>query len=68
MDYATAWMRRILEDVWQLDLQVVTREFILVGVNAVLDQFADMADQLRVRAGEEAARHGRNLATILKAV
>lgn len=67
-DHATAWMRRILEDVWQLDLEVVTREFTLVGVNPALDQFADMADQLRVRAEEEAARHGRNLATISTAV
>jgi FMN-dependent NADH-azoreductase len=61
-DHATAWMRRILEDVWQLDLDVVTREFTLVGVNPALDQFTEMADELRVRAEEAAARHGRSLA------
>jgi FMN-dependent NADH-azoreductase len=66
-DHATAWMRRILEDVWQLDLGVVTREFTLVGVNPSLEQFTDLADELRVRAEEEAARHGRTLATISKA-
>jgi len=65
-DHATAWMRRILEDVWQLDLDVVTREFTLVGVNPALDQFTDLADELRVRAEEEAARHGRALATMPK--
>ncbi len=32
-DHATGWMRRILEDVWQLDLRVVEGEFTLVGVN-----------------------------------
>jgi FMN-dependent NADH-azoreductase len=61
-DHATAWMRRILEDVWQLDLEVVTREFTLVGVNPALDQFTELADQLRVRAEAEAVRHGRALA------
>jgi FMN-dependent NADH-azoreductase len=66
-DHATAWMRRILEDVWQLDLDVVTREFTLVGVNPALDQFTDMADELRVRAEEEAARHGRTLAATPRA-
>jgi FMN-dependent NADH-azoreductase len=66
-DHATAWMRRILEDVWQLDLEVVTREFTLVGVNPALDQFTELADELRVRAEEQAARHGRTLAAVPKA-
>lgn len=65
-DHSTAWMRRILEDVWQLDLDVVTREFTLVGVNPALDQFTELADELRVRAEEEAARHGRAFATLRK--
>ncbi|PZE31397.1 flavodoxin family protein [Curtobacterium sp. MCSS17_006] len=63
-DHATAWMRRILEDVWQLDLDVVTREFTLVWVNPALDQFTELADELRVRAEEQAARHGRTLAAV----
>ncbi|WIE55937.1 NAD(P)H-dependent oxidoreductase [Curtobacterium sp. MCBD17_003] len=62
-DHATAWMRRILEDVWQLDLEVVTREFTLVGVNPALDQFTELADQLRAAAEERAREHGRTLAT-----
>jgi FMN-dependent NADH-azoreductase len=66
-DHATAWMRRILEDVWQLDLDVVTREFTLVGVNPALDQFTELADESRVRAHDEAARHGRTLAALRKA-
>ena len=61
-DHATAWMRRILEGVWQLDLEVVTREFTLVGVNPALDQFTDIADELRQLAEDQAARHGRSLA------
>ncbi|WP_022886229.1 NAD(P)H-dependent oxidoreductase [Glaciibacter superstes] len=60
-DHATAWMRRILEDVWQLDLEVVTREFTLVGVNPALDQFTELADELKLRAEGQATRHGRSL-------
>ena len=62
-DHATAWMRRILEDVWQLDLEVVMREFTLVGVNPALDQFAELADQLKTAAENRALTHGRNLAS-----
>jgi FMN-dependent NADH-azoreductase len=61
-DHATAWMRRILEDVWQLDLEVVTREFTLVGVNPALDQFTDIADELKSLAETRAVDHGRSLA------
>ena len=60
-DHATSWMRRVLEDVWGLDLRVVLREFTLVGVNPALDQFSEMADDLRVAAEEHAREHGRSL-------
>lgn len=61
-DHATGWMRRILADVWQLDLRVVESEFTLVGVNPALDQFKDLAADLRRRAEEDAREHGRALA------
>jgi FMN-dependent NADH-azoreductase len=60
-DHATGWMRRILADVWHLDLKVVQAEFTLVGVNPALDQFTDLARQLRREAEEQARRHGREL-------
>ena len=60
-DHATGWMRRILADVWQLDLQVVECEFTLVGVNPALDQFTDLAADLRRRAEADAREHGRAL-------
>ena len=66
-DHATAWMRRILEDVWQLDLEVVTREFTLVGVNPALDQFTELADELKLLAEGQATRHGRALARLPRA-
>ncbi|CCH85572.1 Acyl carrier protein phosphodiesterase [Modestobacter italicus] len=62
-DHATAWMRRIFADVWQLDLRVVEREFTLVGVNPALDSFADLAADLKTTAEREAAEHGRLLSS-----
>ena len=61
-DHATGWMRRILADVWQLDLTVVENEFTLVGVNPALDQFTDLAAELRRKSDQDARDHGRALA------
>jgi FMN-dependent NADH-azoreductase len=60
-NHATGWMRRILEDVWNLDLQVVEAEFTLVGVNPALDRFTELAHQLRQEAEDLARRNGREL-------
>jgi FMN-dependent NADH-azoreductase len=64
-DHATGWMRRILADVWQLDLSVVESEFTLVGVNPALDQFKDLAAELRAKAEADARQHGRSLADLV---
>jgi FMN-dependent NADH-azoreductase len=66
-DHATSWMRRILEDVWELELETVTREFTLVGVNPALDQFADLAEELKRLAEDKATQHGRTLASLRRA-
>ncbi|MBK1787389.1 NAD(P)H-dependent oxidoreductase [Prauserella sp. ASG 168] len=60
-DHATAWMRRILEDVWHVELDVVTCEFTLVGVNPALDAFTDLADRIRTDAEHQARERGRAL-------
>jgi len=64
-DHATGWMRRILADVWRLDLKVVETEFTNVGVNPALDQFRDLAYQLRQEAEEQARWRGRELAAAI---
>lgn len=61
-DHATGWMRRILEDVWKLDLRVVESEFTLAGVNPALDQFKELAVSLRQAAEQQARLHGADLA------
>jgi FMN-dependent NADH-azoreductase len=62
-DHASGWMRRILEDVWGLDLRVVETEFTLVGVNPALDQFTDVAAEMRRESERLAVAHGRHLAS-----
>ena len=60
-DHATGWMQRILADVWKFDLEVVEEEFTLVGVNPALDDFREMAVELRAKAEVTARERGRSL-------
>lgn len=61
-DHSTAFLRRILADVWGADLTVVEREFTLVGVNPALDGFTDLAAQLHEGALASAREAGKALA------
>jgi FMN-dependent NADH-azoreductase len=61
-DHSTGWLRRVLEDVWGLDLRVVQRPFTLVGVNPALDAFTEVANELKQQAEESARAYGRELA------
>ncbi len=60
-DHATPWMRRILTDVWGLDLTVTETDFTLVGVNPALDSFKDMAAEMRAESEALARQHGAEL-------
>lgn len=61
-DHSTPWLRRVIEEVWGADLLVVQRQFTLVGVNPALDQFKDMADEIKKASEQLASEHGRALA------
>ncbi|WP_371029780.1 FMN-dependent NADH-azoreductase [Pseudoclavibacter sp. JSM 162008] len=63
-DHSTPYLTRLLEDVWGLDLRVVQRPFTLVGVNPALDQFADLAADLKSDAETKATQSGRELAEL----
>ena len=60
-DHSTAWIRRILEDVWALELRIVEVEFTLADVNPALAEFRGLAAQLRAGAEKLAREHGRSL-------
>lgn len=64
-DHASSWMRRILEDVWGLDLRVVETEFTLAGVNPALDQFKEIAAEMRKESERVAAERGHHLSGAL---
>lgn len=57
-DHSTAYLRRILADVWGADLTVVEREFTLVGVNPALDEFTDLAQEIHDKALSAAREAG----------
>jgi FMN-dependent NADH-azoreductase len=57
-DHSTGWIRRILEDVWQLDLKIVETEFTLAAVNPALAEFREVGEQMRAAAEELAHTHG----------
>ncbi|GGO45659.1 FMN-dependent NADH-azoreductase [Streptomyces lasiicapitis] len=61
-DHSTPFLRRVLADAWGADLTVVEREFTLVGIKPELDQFAELAAQLKEAAHEAATAAGKALA------
>jgi FMN-dependent NADH-azoreductase len=66
-DHSTGYLRRILADVWGAGLTVVEREFTLVGVNPTLDQFTELAAQLKDAAHTAAREAGRALTAAVAA-
>lgn len=61
-DHSTAYLLRILEDVWGAQVTVVEREFTLVGVNPALDEFTDLAHTFHEQALTQAEEVGRSFA------
>ena len=66
-DHSTGYLRRILADVWGAELTVVEREFTLVGVNPALDQFTELAAQLKDAAHAAAREAGGALTAAVPA-
>jgi FMN-dependent NADH-azoreductase len=58
-DHSTAYLKRIIADVWGADLTVVEREFTLVGVNPALDAFTGLAAGMHAAALDAARAAGR---------
>jgi len=61
-DHATDYLRRILADVWGARLTIVERELTLVGVAPALDDFAELAAEMKEAAFAAAHEAGRSFA------
>jgi FMN-dependent NADH-azoreductase len=57
-DHNTAYLRRIVADVWGADLTVVERELTLAGVNPAMDPFLEAAALAKKTAQEAAYEAG----------
>jgi FMN-dependent NADH-azoreductase len=62
-DHATGWMRRVLEDVWGLDLDVIETELTLAEVTPAMAELRDLA-QAQLTESHDAARRGARSVTL----
>ena len=62
-DHNTAYLRRIVADVWGAELTLVERELTLAGVNPAMDPFIEAAALLRKAAQEAAFEAGSDAAS-----
>jgi FMN-dependent NADH-azoreductase len=62
-DHATGWMRRVLEDVWGLDLDVIETELTLAEVTPAMAELRDLARE-QLAESHEAARQTARSVTI----
>lgn len=65
-DHATAYLRRILEDVWGLDLDVIETELTLAEVTPQMAELRDLARQQLAESHEVARTSGRSVTVRLR--
>jgi FMN-dependent NADH-azoreductase len=65
-DHATGWLRRILEDVWGLDLDVIETELTLAEVNPQMAELRDLAREQLAESHEVARAGGRSVTLKLR--
>lgn len=61
-DHNTAFLRRIVGDVWGADLTLIERELTLAGINPAMDPFLETAALMKKAAHEAAVHAGRTVA------
>lgn len=57
-DHNTAYLRRVVEDVWGAELTLIERELTLAGVNPAMDAFLETAELMKKAAHEAATGAG----------
>jgi FMN-dependent NADH-azoreductase len=65
-DHATGWMRRYLEDVWGLDLDVIETELTLAEVTPQMAELRDLAREQLAESHESARQSGRSVTIKLR--
>lgn len=65
-DHNTAFLRRIVADVWGAELTLIERELTLAGVNPAMDPLLEIAELMRKAAHEAASHAGRAAASSLR--
>ncbi|MCD9199394.1 FMN-dependent NADH-azoreductase [Aeromicrobium wangtongii] len=65
-DHATGWLRRILEDVWGLDLDVIETELTLAEVTPQMAELRDLARAQLAESHEVARTSGRSVTLKLR--
>ncbi len=60
-DHATAWLRRVLVDVWGLDLDVIETELTLAEVTPAMAELRDLARRQLAESHETARSVGRSV-------
>lgn len=65
-DHATGWMRRYLEDVWGLDLDVIETELTLADVNPAMAELRDLAHAQLTESHDNARTNGRSVTLKLR--
>jgi FMN-dependent NADH-azoreductase len=66
-DHSTPWLRRILGDVFALDLHLVEAELTLAKVNPAMEELRGLAEQSLRDAHATAENHGRTIAARVRA-
>ena len=66
-DHATGWMRRVLADVWGLDLDVIETELTLAEVTPAMAELRDLAREQLAESHEAARTSGRSVTLKLRA-
>jgi FMN-dependent NADH-azoreductase len=65
-DHATGWMRRVLEDVWGLDLDVIETELTLAEVTPQMAELRALAREQLAESHETARQSGRSVTIKLR--
>lgn len=65
-DHATGWMRRVLEDVWGLDLDVIETELTLAEVTPQMAELRDLAREQLADSHQTARQSARSVTIKLR--